>query len=332
MTTMQLRYIVCAIPAAIALTLLAAAPASAAGPTAIDLGTAGSFAVLGGSAVTNTGSSVLNGDLGLSPDTLLKGFPPGTLNGGLHYTDSVAADAQSDLTTAYVTAANLTPPTSAGLSDLNGLVLVGGIYSGGALSLPVGGEVTLDAEGDSTSVWVFQASSSLIAQSGSSVTLINGANPCNVFWQVTSSATIGTNADFVGTVMALTSIQAQTGATIEGRLLARNGAVTLDDNVITSTDCTPVTATGTLPTGVSLDTTGTTTTGIYGPNAETRAAAPPAGGGGSGAAGGGTAIAALAETGVSDQLGFIGLGVLLIGAALVFTSRTERRKAHRRRA
>jgi len=327
---MRTRVFALSIPAAIAIALVATSPASAAGPTAIDLGTAGSFAVLGASGVTNTGGSVLNGDLGLSPGSLLKGFPPGTLNGGLHYTDAVAAGAQSDLTTAYVFAANLGPATSAGLSDLDGQTLIGGIYSGGALSLPVGGEVTLDAEGDSTSVWVFQAASSLIAQSGSSVTLINGANPCNVFWQVTSSATIGTNADFVGTVMALTSIQAQTGATIEGRLLARNGAVTLDDNVITSSGCTPVTATGALPTGVSVDTAGASTTGIYGPDAEARVAAPPAGGGGSGAAGGGTAIAALAETGVSDQLGFIGLGVLLLGTALVFTSRAERRKAHRR--
>jgi hypothetical protein len=325
---MRSRAFALAIPAAIAITLVATTPAVAAGPTAIDLGTASSFAVLGASAVTNTGGSVLNGDLGLSPDTLLKGFPPGTLNGGLHYTDAVAAGAQSDLTTAYVIAANLTPATTVGLSDLNGMTLVGGIYSGGALSLPVGGEVTLDGGGDPSSVWVFQAASSLVANSGSSVTLINGANACNIFWQVTSSATIGTNADFVGTVMALTSIQAQTGATINGRLLARNGAVTLDDNLITSSGCTPVTATGTLPAGVTVTTTGSTTTGIYGPDAETLIAAPPGGGGG-GAAGGGTSIAALAETGVSDQLGYLGLGLLLIGGALVFTARAERRKAHR---
>jgi len=205
-----------------------ASPAHAAGP--VGLGTATSFAVLAGQTVTNTGPSVISGNVGLSPGSAVTGFPPGVVNNGtIHAADAVAAQAQLDLTAAYDDAAGRTPAVTVG-PDLTGLTLTTGIYSAGAMT--INGALTLDAQGDPNASWVFQAASSLTAASGSVVSLVNGANPCNVFWQVVSSATLGTGSVFVGTVMALTSIAATTGATVTGRLLARNGAVTLDANVI----------------------------------------------------------------------------------------------------
>ncbi|TQJ29973.1 ice-binding family protein [Microbacterium sp. SLBN-146] len=201
----------------------------------IDLGTAAPFSVLGASTVTNTGPSVLNGDLGLSPQTSITGFPPGIVNGTIHPTDAVAAQAQIDLTTAYNVAASLSP-TATGLGDLVGQSLTPGVYSGGALSLT--GALTL--AGTAESVWVFQAASTLTIATGSIITITGGASACNVFWQIGSSATIQGGAQFVGTVMAAESITAETAATIAGRLLASNGAVTLDTNTITAPEgCEP---------------------------------------------------------------------------------------------
>lgn len=221
---------------AIALTLAPAGVASAAttidGP--IGLGTAAPFSVLGASTVTNTGPSVLNGDVGLSPGSSITGIPPAVVSGTVHATDSVAAQGQIDLTTAYGVAASLTPTTT-GLGDLAGQSLTPGVYSGGELSLS--GALTL--AGTAESVWVFQAASTLTIGSGAIITVTGGASACNVFWQVGSSATLNPGAQFVGTVMANESITAQTGATITGRLLARTGAVTLDTNtIIAPTGCT----------------------------------------------------------------------------------------------
>ena len=302
-----------------AATLLVSGPASAAGPTAPGLGQAASFAVLGGQAVTNTGPSVINGDLGVSPGNAISGFPPGIINGGLHYTDGVAAGAQADLVTAYDSVGPLAP-TQTGLTALDGMTLIGGVYDGGELGLGVGGTVTLDAQGDSSSVWVFRASSSLIVNSGSTVALVNGANACNVYWRVESSATIGTGSDFSGTVMALTSIAAQTGATIDGRLLARNGAVTLDTNTITSDDCAATTATGVLPEGVTVTEEDGTITAILGPDDLPEVVVPGDGNGG------GTDVAALAETGPEMDAALIASAILLLaGSALVLTARRRRR-------
>lgn len=217
-------------------------PASAAtvidGP--VNLGTAIDYGVLGASAVTNTGPTQVNGDLGLSPGTSITGFgglPNGVVNGTVHQTDAAAAQAQQDALTAYGTAASLTP-TRTGLSELNGLSLSPGVYSGGALALADTGALTL--AGDANSVWVFQAASTLTIGSGSRITITGGASACNVFWQVGSSATVGTAAQFQGTVIAQQSVTATTGATVEGRLIAQNGAVTLDANTITaSVGCPP---------------------------------------------------------------------------------------------
>jgi hypothetical protein len=206
----------------------------------VDLGTASTFGVLGASAVTNTGPTVVNGDVGIHPGTSVTGFtgaPNGTYTGTLHQTDAAAGQAQSDLTTAFNVAAGLTPTTS-GLSELNGLSLTPGVYSGGALSLANNGTLTL--AGSASSVWVFQAASTLTIGSGTKILISGGATACNVFWQVDSSATLGTTAHFQGTILAAQSITATTGATIAGRLLASTAAVTLDSNTITvPTGCPP---------------------------------------------------------------------------------------------
>jgi Ice-binding-like len=204
----------------------------------VGLGTADSFAVLAGSTVTNTGPSTVNGDLGLSPGTAVTGFPPGTVNGTIHAADAVAGQAQTDLTTAYNDAAGRTPPASVS-GDLAGLTLAPGVYKS-ASSLGLSGALTLDAQGDPNAVFVFQAGSTLTTASGSHVNLINGAQSCNVFWQIGSSATLGTSSVFTGNILALTSISINNGVTVNGRALARNGAVTLNKDTITPAHCAAV--------------------------------------------------------------------------------------------
>lgn len=211
--------------------------------SSVNLGSASSFAVLAGSTITNTGSSVIDGDLGLSPGTAVTGFPPGAVNGAQHITDAEAAQAQSDLTTAYNAAAGQTGAvTIAG--DLGGQTLVPGVYNS-ASSIGLTGTLILDGGGDANAVFIFQAGSSLTTASGSSVSFTNGAQACNVYWQVGSSATLGTNSNMAGSIMALTSITLNTGASVEGRVLARNGAVTLDDNNIDIPSCSVAVATPT---------------------------------------------------------------------------------------
>jgi hypothetical protein len=227
----------------------------------VGLGTAGSFAVLAGSTVTNTGPSLLNGDLGVSPGTAITGFPPGIVNGTVHQTDGVAAGAQSDLTTAYNDAAGRTPAAALGGFIGAGQSLDPGVYKATS-SLDVGGALTLNAHGDAGAVFIFQVGSTLITDSSSHILLINGAQACNVFWQVGSSATLGTGSIFQGTILALASITVTTGDTIEGRALARNGAVTLDDDTITVPACVTPTPT---PTPTSSSPTPTPTPTSTGP-------------------------------------------------------------------
>lgn len=226
--------------AGIALAMVAAfaLPASAqAAP--VDLATAGPFVVLGGTTVTNTGPSVLNGNLGVSPGTELKGFElPAVVNGVSHATDEVAAQAQLDLTNAYNVAAAqpVLPQNDLSGTDLGERKLGPGIYRYNAAAL-LTGALTLDAEGDPNAQFVFKIGSELTTASASSVLLVNGASPCNVYWQVGSSADIGTTTAFQGNLMALTSISLKAGATVLGRMLARNGQVSLIDNVLTRPLC-----------------------------------------------------------------------------------------------
>jgi Ice-binding-like len=236
------RPITAGLAVAVAIGMLAAGPtAFAAGPPTVGLGTAASFAVLAGTPdVTNTGPSSITGDLGIAPAVAVTGFPPGTVSGTVHKGDAVALQAKSDLVTAYTDAAGR--PVTATHGTLGGLTLASGVYTSGGVGLDLTGTLTLDGQNDATSVWIFKATSSLVTASNSAVKLINGASACNVFWQVTSSATLGSGSTFVGTIMALTSITMQTGVTLNGRALARNGEVTLINDTISSSSCSSAAA------------------------------------------------------------------------------------------
>ena len=226
--------------------------------SSVGLGNATPFAVLAGTTVANTGPSLISGDLGVSPGTAVTGFPPGQVtNGTQHSGDAVAAGAQSSLTTAYNDAAGRTPATVVANPDLGGTTLAPGVYKvASAMSLT--GTVTLDGQNDPSAVFIFQAGSTLVTASNSTVRLIGRAQACNVFWQVGSSATLGTDTTFVGSVLALTSASVQSGTTVAGRVLARNGQVSLDDNTITVPACT---ASATSPTTTAAGSTSTTAVG-----------------------------------------------------------------------
>jgi hypothetical protein len=237
----------------------AASPAFAA--TAPNLGTAGAASVAAGTAVTNTGPTTMSGNLDLYPGTAVSGFPPGIVGGTQNVggpTGGVANVASDSVTAAYLQA--LAAPTTAVMnSDLGGKSLSAGVYSASS-GMSLTGTVTL--VGDANSVFIFQAVSTLTANPGSNVVLSGGVRACNVFWQVGSSATLDTTSSFVGTILALTSISMKTGATLQGRALARNGAVTLDDNTITTSTCSAVTPPATTTTTAATTTTtkGSTTT------------------------------------------------------------------------
>lgn len=204
----------------------------------VNLATVTPFVVLGGSTVTNSGTSVLGGDLGVSPGTALPGFDTAVVNGATHENNGVAQQAQADLTIAYDTAAGQEVPPGNELTgtDLGERTLSPGAYRYTS-SAQLTGALTLDAEGDSSAEFVFQIASALTTAPGSSVVLINGASPCNVYWQVGSSATLDTTTVFQGNLMALTDISLNAGATVFGRVLARNGQVSLIDNVLDGSMC-----------------------------------------------------------------------------------------------
>ena len=294
----------------------------------VQLGTAANYSVLAGSTVTNTGNSVLNSSAGLWPGTSITGFPPGvvTAPGIIDATSAAAQQAQSNLTAAYNNAAGRSIDATTA-ADLTNLVLLGGVYaapSKGAMSLS--GPLVLDGAGNPNSVWIFQTNSSLITGSGSSVSLINSAQACNVFWQVGSSATLGTNSVFVGNILALTSITVTTGATVQGRALARNGAVTLDTNRFTQPLCNlnaPTTTTAsptTTPNGAETTVNGPTTT-PNGPTTTPNGAATTVNGPATTAVSGpgGT----LPTTGSSDRapLALVALAFVAIGATAMGVTR-----------
>ena len=190
------------------------------------------FGVLGASTVTNSGPSVINGNLGLSPGSAVTGFPPGSVTGVMHITDPTAATAQGDLTTAYNDAATFhrdgdVPTTANG--DQGGNTLAPGLYAASSV-MSVGIGETLTLAGSANSVWVFQVGTGLTVLG--QVILTGGAQASNVFWQVGSSATIGTGATMVGTIMAQASVTLGTGASLAGRAFARTGAVTLLSNSV----------------------------------------------------------------------------------------------------
>jgi LPXTG-site transpeptidase (sortase) family protein len=220
--------------------------ASAASPANVNLGSAVNFAILAGSGVTNTGSSLVSGDLGLSPGTSFTGFPPGTVVGTQHITDPIAAQAQLDLSTAFGQAAG-SGPTIPVASDLGGKTLSPGVYkdNGAPDSLSITGTLTLDGGGDANAVFIFQAASTLVTAPDSVVKLINGVQAGNVFWQLGTSATLGATSIFKGNILAHVTIAVNNAANIEGRLLAQIGQVTLINDVISKT--TIVTPTPTVP-------------------------------------------------------------------------------------
>lgn len=217
---------------------------SSAAQSRVELGTASTFAVLAGTGITNTGATTASGSAGAD----FGSAPTGTFTGdtmvtttGTKYTavDGAVESAKLALITAYDDAAGRTPSTVVA-TELGGATLTEGVYSSTSGELGITGTLSLDAENNPDAVWIFQAGSTLITATDSNVVLLNGADPCNIFWQVTSSATLGVNSVFVGHVFALQSIQATTGATINGQLLARNGAVTLDTNTFVNDSCTVV--------------------------------------------------------------------------------------------
>gem|GEM_PF-3910211 len=212
--------------------------------TAPPLGTAASFAVLGASTVTNTGPTIVTGNLGVSPGTAVTGFPPGQVIGAIHAADAVALQAQSDVTTAYNNLAS--QPCAADFTgqNLGGMTLIPGVYCY-ASSTFLTGILTLNGQGNPNAVFIFKSGSTLITAPNSSVVMINNVNACNVFWQVGSSATLDVNTGFIGNILALTSISLNSGARLVGRALARNGAVTMDSNVVDASCAVAATPTAT---------------------------------------------------------------------------------------
>jgi hypothetical protein len=208
------------------------------GPNTINLDCVEEFAIIAGSTVTNTGPTIIDGDLGLSPGSAVTGFPPGIIvNGALNINNSFANNGKNCLTSAYIDAAGRTLNVIVmATGELGGLTLAPGLYKapGGSFGI-TSVDLTLDAQGDVNAVWIFQMpSSTLTVGNGIKVTLAGGASAKNIFWQVGSSATIGTTAEMKGTIMADQSITLQNGAQLIGRALAMTGAVTLENNDVTT--------------------------------------------------------------------------------------------------
>jgi Ice-binding-like len=298
--------------------------AATAAPATIGLGTAASFSVLAGSTVTNTGPTTMFGDLGLAPGSSVTGAPH--VLGQTHVDDAVAIEAKLNLTTAYNAAASRPTEGSAG-TDLAGQTFTPGVRTAPGALLLSAGSVVLDAQGDPNAVFIFQIGSTLITGSNTTVQLINGAQACNVFWQVGSSATLGTGTRFVGTIMAAETITANTAATIHGRLLAQTAAVNMDTNTITRSNCassesglgggletTAPEEASALQAAIAAGETATTTTGT------TVGASAPAG------------TVAVAATTAATPIAPATVSVAQAAARRAAAKRAARRRAARRRA
>jgi hypothetical protein len=261
-----------AVGAVLALGLIPAAAQA----SEVNLGTANPFVVLGGSEVTNTGASVLNGELGVAPGTELTGFNAAVVNGATHDNDPVAAKAQEDLTTAFGVAGSqpISPGNELTGIDLGGLTLTPGAY-GYSSSAQLTGQLTLNAQGNPNAQFVFVIGSTLTTASASSVKLINGASPCNVYWRVGSSATLGTTTEFQGNLMALTSITVNNGVHVQGRVLARNAAITLNNDVLDNSQCATSTETETTPPTGGTSPISPTPTPVTPPAGTTKTKKPP---------------------------------------------------------
>jgi Ice-binding-like/Bacterial Ig-like domain len=189
------------------------------------------FEILAGSTVTSTGATTVTGNMGVSPGTAVTGFPPGILVNTLHAGDPAAAQAQLELTKAYDDAAGRTVGAIDIAGNLGGRTLTPGLYKSTSSLEISSGDLTLDAQGNANAVFIFQMGSTLVTTTGRKVILAGGAQAANIIWQVGSSATLGVNSVFKGNIMAMASITVNNGASVEGRLLARTGAVTLDSNM-----------------------------------------------------------------------------------------------------
>jgi hypothetical protein len=199
----------------------------------VPLAGVGTFAVIAGSSVTNTGATNVTGDLGLSPGTSIGGFPPGVLVGTQHINDATANQAKLDLTAAYNDAAGRTCTDIVTLSgNIGGLTLTPGLYKSTSSLAVSSGDLTFDAKGNASAIFIIQIASTLTTTSGRKVILSGGALASNIFWQVGSSVTFGTTSVFKGTIMAMQSITFNTGATLDGKALARTGGITMSGNTI----------------------------------------------------------------------------------------------------
>ncbi len=205
---------------------------STSGQAPVVLGAAADFAVLAGSTITSINATTVNGDLGLSPGSAVTGFPPGIINGDIHAADTAAGLAKAALTLAYNDAKGRTLAPVSVAGNLGGQTLAPGLYKSTSSLEVSSGDLVLDAQGDANGIFIFQIASTLTTTAGRQVILIGGAKAANIFWQVGSSATLGTTTAFKGTIMANQSITLNTGATLDGRALARIGAVTMDSDTI----------------------------------------------------------------------------------------------------
>jgi hypothetical protein len=284
---------------------------------AYGLGSAASFEVLGGSTVTNTGASVVAGDLGVAPGTTITGFPPGLVTDGgvTHAGDALALQAQSDVALAYNSSAGQPCNTHLAGQELGGKTLTPDVYCFSSLA-QLTGQLVLDAQGNTAAVWIIQIPGGLSTASNSSVVVTNGGGVCNVFWIVGESATIGANSSFAGNILALTSITLATGANLSGRALSRNGAVTLDTNTISKAPCSQAPTPTVVPSPTAVISASPIPTPALVPTVVREPVVIPVTGADLGDARASAAAPPLSVSVGLLSLGFLGLGVGLILSAV----------------